>query len=259
MWAVSGHAQTVFPISEKDVDVSGTVLMCQKSNIYAPCRDTGSLPLPVEFGGALNLFLPRHRETQEANADPSTAQANVDALGTALMCPSRGSTFAPCAEVGTLPLTVEGGRARKLLHRLSRRIITDTGRVIIATSIIVCGNLADGGTVARLLLHWCPPAGQVGQLGAARSGRRRRKRRVGTSQTAAGGGGDGMSTTAMSPHIARIATPPGSQLIGGRDVEIHQGALCQCGSAIRSTRYLDGDRQLDHPRLDCRVHRKQDR
>jgi hypothetical protein len=82
MWAVSGHAQTVFPISENDVDASGTVLMCPKSNIYAPCRDTGSLPLPVEFGGALNLFLPRHRETQEANADASgTAQANVDALG----------------------------------------------------------------------------------------------------------------------------------------------------------------------------------
>jgi hypothetical protein len=33
-----------------------------------------------------------------------------------------------------------------------------------------------------------------------------------------------MSTTAISPHIARIATPPGSQLIGGSDVEIHQGA-----------------------------------
>jgi hypothetical protein len=111
MWAVSGHAQTVFPISENDVDVSGTVLMCPKSNIYAPCRDTGSLPLPVEFGGALNLFLPRHRETQEANADASgTAQANVDALGPALMC--------PCAEVGTLPLTVEGGRARKLFAQV---------------------------------------------------------------------------------------------------------------------------------------------
>ena len=119
MWAVSGHAQTVFPISENDVDVSGTVLMCPKSNIYAPCRDTGSLPLPVEFGGALNLFLPRHRETQEANADASgTAQANVDASGTALMCPSRGSTYAPCAEVGTLPLTVEGGRARKLFAQV---------------------------------------------------------------------------------------------------------------------------------------------
>jgi hypothetical protein len=119
MWTVSGHAQTVFPISENDVDVSGTVLMCPKSNIYAPCRDTGSLPLPVEFGGALNLFLPRHRETQEANADASgTAQANVDALGTALMCPSRGSTYAPCAEVGTLPLTVEGGRARKLFAQV---------------------------------------------------------------------------------------------------------------------------------------------
>jgi hypothetical protein len=65
MWAASGYAQTVFPISENDVDASGTVLMCPKSNIYAPCRDTGSLPLPVEFGGALNLFLPRHR-AQEA-------------------------------------------------------------------------------------------------------------------------------------------------------------------------------------------------
>jgi hypothetical protein len=109
MWAVSGHAQTVFPISENDVDVSGTILMCPKSNIYAPCRDTGSLPLPVEFGGALNLFLPRHRETQGAN---------VDALGSALMCPSRGSNYAPCAEVGTLPLTVEGGRARKLFAQV---------------------------------------------------------------------------------------------------------------------------------------------
>ena len=58
MWTVSGHAQTVFPISENDVDVSGTVLMCPKSNICAPCRDTGSLPLPVEFGGALIFFCP---------------------------------------------------------------------------------------------------------------------------------------------------------------------------------------------------------
>jgi hypothetical protein len=32
--------------------------MCPESNIYAPCRGTGSLPLPVKFGGALNLFLP---------------------------------------------------------------------------------------------------------------------------------------------------------------------------------------------------------
>ena len=106
MWAASGHAQTVFPISGNDVDASGTVLMCPKSNIYAPCRDTGSLPLPVEFGGALNLFLPRHRETQEANADASgTAQAN--ALSTALMCPSRGSTYVPCADAGTLPHSVK--------------------------------------------------------------------------------------------------------------------------------------------------------
>jgi hypothetical protein len=37
MWAVSGHAQIVFPISENDVDVPGIVLMCPKSNIYAPC------------------------------------------------------------------------------------------------------------------------------------------------------------------------------------------------------------------------------
>jgi hypothetical protein len=119
MWTVSGHAQTIFPISEKDVDVSGTVLMCPKSNIYAPCRDTGSLPLPVEFGGALNLFLPRHRETQQANADASgTAQANVDALGTALMCPSQGSTYAPCAEADTLPLTVEVGKAPKLFAQV---------------------------------------------------------------------------------------------------------------------------------------------
>ena len=121
MWAVSGHAQTVFPISEKDADVSGTVLMCPKSNIYAPCRDTGSLPLPVEFGGALNLFLPSHR-MQEANADASgTAQANVGAFATALMCPSRGSTYVPCADA------VEVGSARKLfaqvvtLHRNGQR------------------------------------------------------------------------------------------------------------------------------------------
>jgi hypothetical protein len=60
MWAVSGHAQTVFPISENDVDASG----------------------------------------------------------------------------------------RNFLRRSSRRIVTDTGSVIIATSIIVCGSYADGGTVA---------------------------------------------------------------------------------------------------------------
>ena len=149
MWTVSGHAQTVFPISENDVDVSGTVLMCPKSNIYAPCRDTGSLPLPVEFGGALNLFLPRHRETQEANADASgTAQANVDALATALMCPSRGSTYAPCAESALCRSRSRAGGRGNFLHRSSRRIMTDTGSVIIATSIIVCGNSADGGTVA---------------------------------------------------------------------------------------------------------------
>jgi hypothetical protein len=47
-----------------------------------------------------------------------TAQANVDALGPALMCPSRGSTYAPSAEFGTLPLTVEGGRARKLFAQV---------------------------------------------------------------------------------------------------------------------------------------------
>jgi hypothetical protein len=41
-----------------------------------------------------------------------------------------------------------------------------------------------------------------------------------------------MSTTAISPHIARIATPPGSQLIRGRDVEIHIQVRynCLCGS-----------------------------
>ena len=43
--------------------------------------------------------------------------------------------------------------------------MTDTCSVIIATSIIVCGNLADGGTVeSTLLLHPVPPAEQVGQL-----------------------------------------------------------------------------------------------
>ena len=42
--------------------------------------------------------------------------------------------------------------------------MTDTGRVI-ATSIIVCGNLAGGGTVeSTLLFHRWPPAEQVGQL-----------------------------------------------------------------------------------------------
>ena len=44
--------------------------------------------------------------------------------------------------------------------------MTDTGSVIIPTSIIVCGNLAGGGTVeSTLLFHRCPPAKQVGQLG----------------------------------------------------------------------------------------------
>jgi hypothetical protein len=113
-----GARADCFSPSENDVDVSGTVLMCPKSNIYAPCRDTGSLPLPVEFGGALNLFLPRHRETREAADASGAARANVDALGTALMCPSRGSTYAPCAEVATLPLTVEGGRTRKLFAQV---------------------------------------------------------------------------------------------------------------------------------------------
>jgi len=73
---------------------------------------------PNRRGSVLGL-MPRHRETQEANADASgTAHANVDALGPALMCPSRGGTYAPCTEVGTLPLTVEGGRARKLFAQV---------------------------------------------------------------------------------------------------------------------------------------------
>jgi hypothetical protein len=119
MWAVSGHAQTVFPISENDVDAAGTVLMCPKSNIYAPCVDAGSLPLPVEYGGALNLLAPHHRETQEANVDASdTAQAKLDASATVLMCLSRGSTYAPCADAVTLPLTVEVGKARKLFAQV---------------------------------------------------------------------------------------------------------------------------------------------
>jgi len=43
--------------------------------------------------------------------------------------------------------------------------VTDTGSVIIATSIMVCGNLAGGGTVeSTRLFHRCPPAEQVGQL-----------------------------------------------------------------------------------------------
>jgi hypothetical protein len=128
IWAVAGHAQTVFPISENDVDAAGTVLMCPKSNIYAPCVDADTLPLPLEFRGALNLFLPRHRETQEANADASgPARANVDAFSTALMCPSRGNTYVPCADAGTLPLPVEVGRVYKLFaqvttpHRDGRR------------------------------------------------------------------------------------------------------------------------------------------
>ena len=41
-----------------------------------------------------------------------------------------------------------GGRGNFLRRSSSRRIMTDTGSVIIATSIIVCGNSADGGTVA---------------------------------------------------------------------------------------------------------------
>ena len=64
MWAASGHAQTIFPISENDVDVSGTVLMCPKSNIYAPsrgstyapCAGAGTLPHSVKVGGTPKLF-----------------------------------------------------------------------------------------------------------------------------------------------------------------------------------------------------------
>jgi hypothetical protein len=116
---VSGHAQTVFHISASDVDPSGTVLMCPKSNIYAPCRGTGSLPLPIEFGGPLNLFAPHHRETQEANADASgTAQAELDASASTLMCPSRGSTYAPCPDAGNLPTSVEVGRGPKLFAQV---------------------------------------------------------------------------------------------------------------------------------------------
>jgi hypothetical protein len=51
MWAASGHAQTVFPISENDVDASGTVLMCPKSNIYAPARNVP--PLARRFAAKL--------------------------------------------------------------------------------------------------------------------------------------------------------------------------------------------------------------
>jgi hypothetical protein len=118
--AVSGHAQTVFPISERDVDPSGTVLMCPKSNMYAPCRDTGSLPLPIEIGATLNLFAPHHRATQETNADPSgTAQATLGASATMLMCPSRGSAYAPCADGGALPPPVEVGRGPKLFAQVT--------------------------------------------------------------------------------------------------------------------------------------------
>jgi hypothetical protein len=116
---VSGHAQTVFPIAESDVDASGTVLMCPKSNIYAPCRDTGSLPLSVKLGGSLYLFAPHHRATQEANADASgTAQAKLDASATVLMCPSRSSTDAPCADAGVSPL-VEVGSGPKLFAQVT--------------------------------------------------------------------------------------------------------------------------------------------
>ena len=64
MWAASGHAQTIFPISENDVDVSGTVLMCPKSDIYAPsrgstyapCSGAGTLTHSVKVGGTPKLF-----------------------------------------------------------------------------------------------------------------------------------------------------------------------------------------------------------
>ena len=73
-----GARADCFPHIGKRCRCVGYCTDVPEMNIYAPCRDTGSLPLPVEFGGALNLFLPRHRETQEANADASgTAQANV--------------------------------------------------------------------------------------------------------------------------------------------------------------------------------------
>ena len=41
-----------------------------------------------------------------------------DALSTALMCPSRGSTYVPCADAGTLPLLVEVGRVPKLFAQV---------------------------------------------------------------------------------------------------------------------------------------------
>ena len=115
MWAASGHAQTVFPISENDVDV-GCCTDVPEIEHLRPLSRHRQFAASGRVRGCAEFFLPSHR-VQEANADASgTAQAN--ALSTALMCLSRGSTYVPCADAGTLPLLVEVGRAPKLFAQV---------------------------------------------------------------------------------------------------------------------------------------------
>jgi uncharacterized protein YidB (DUF937 family) len=55
-----------------------------------------------------------------------------------------------------------------------------------------------------------------------------------------------------------VGTGP-NQKIALAQVEVSVGDQPPTPDRVGRPRYLDGDRQLDHPRLDRRVHRKQDR
>ena len=49
-----------------------------------------------------------------AQIDFLTLQENVDASGTALMCPTRADNYVDCADAGTLPVPSMRGRAAAL-------------------------------------------------------------------------------------------------------------------------------------------------
>lgn len=49
-----------------------------------------------------------------AQTDFVTLQENVDASGTALMCPTRANNYVDCADAGTLPVPSVRGRAAAL-------------------------------------------------------------------------------------------------------------------------------------------------
>jgi hypothetical protein len=66
-----------------------------------------------------------------AQTDFLTLQENVDASGTALMCPTRADNYVDCADAGTLPVP------------LAARLAGADGK-----TIYICGRTASGGIVA---------------------------------------------------------------------------------------------------------------